>query len=142
MNMRKILAAMLVLVMVLAMVPAKAQAAEGDVPTYESGKLYLDKTAILEDNGTYTIRLEAFATGTPVTTSVITGTPLDVVLVIDQSGSIYNDEYCEEIQAAVEAFINQLAENGKKIGKTHRVAVAGFACSEWELPSARGRLPS
>ena len=39
MNMRKILAAMLVLVMVLAMVPAKAQAAEGDVPTYESGKL-------------------------------------------------------------------------------------------------------
>ena len=133
MNMRKILAAMLAVVMLIAMVPAKAQAAEGDVPTYESGKLYLDKTATLEDDGTYTIRMEAFATGSPVTTTTITGTPLDVVLVIDQSGSIYNDEYCEEIQAAVEAFISQLAENGKKIGKTHRVAVAGFACSEWEL---------
>lgn len=131
MNTRRFLAALLAVVMLIAMVPAKAQAAEDDT-VYESGKLYLDKTATLEDDGTYTIRLEAFATGTPVTTSVITGTPLDVVLVIDQSGSIYNDGYCKEIEEAVESFINQLAENGKKIGKTHRVAVAGFACSEWE----------
>ena len=130
MNMRKILAAMLVVVMVLAMVPVTAQAADDTV--YESGKLYLDKTAILENDGTYTIRLEAFATGSPVTTTTITGTPLDVVLVIDQSGSIYNDDYCEEIEEAVKAFINQLAENGKKIGKTHRVAVAGFSCGLWE----------
>lgn len=132
MNMRRFLAAMLAVVMLIAMVPAKAQAAEDDT-VYESGKLYLDKTATLEDDGTYTIRMEAFATGSPVTTTTITGTPLDVVLVIDQSGSIYNDGYCEEIEEAVKSFINQLAENGKKIGKTHRVAVAGFACSEWEV---------
>ena len=57
MNMRRFLAAMLAVVMLIAMVPAKAQAAEDDT-TYESGKLYLDKTATLEDDGTYTIRME------------------------------------------------------------------------------------
>lgn len=131
MNMRRFLAAMLAVVMLVALMPAAAQAAD-EQTMYESGKLYLDKTATLEDDGTYTIYLEAFATGTPVTTSVITGTPLDVVLVIDQSGSIYNDGYCDEIQEAVEDFIEELAANGKKIGKTHRVAVVGFSCSLWE----------
>lgn len=131
MKTRRFLAAVLAMVMLLALMPVTVEAADGTV--YDAGKLYLDKTAELMDDGTYTIRLEAFATGTPVTTSVITGKPLDVVLVIDQSGSIYNDGYSKEIQKAVEAFIDQLVENGKTIGKTHRVAVVGFACSEWEV---------
>lgn len=132
MNMRRFLAAMLAVVMLIAMVPAKAQAAEDDT-TYESGKLYLDKTATLEDDGTYTIRMEAFATGTPVTTTTITGKPLDVVLVIDQSGSMYNYQYLDDLEKALDTFIAQLVDNGHTIGKTHRVAVAGFACAAWEM---------
>ena len=132
MNMRRFLAAMLAVVMLIAMVPAKAQAAEDDT-TYESGKLYLDKTATLEDDGTYTIRMEAFATGTPVTTTTITGKPLDVVLVIDQSGSMYNYQYLDDLEKALDTFIAQLVDNGHTIGMTHRVAVAGFACAAWEM---------
>lgn len=132
MNTRRFLAALLAVVMLIAMVPAKAQAAEDDT-VYESGKLYLDKTATLEDDGTYTIRMEAFATGTPVTTTTITGKPLDVVLVIDQSGSMYNYKYLDDLEKALDTFIAQLVENGHTIGKTHRVAVAGFSCAAWEL---------
>lgn len=132
MNMRRFLAALLAVVMLIAMVPAKAQAAEDDT-VYESGKLYLDKTATLEDDGTYTIRMEAFATGTPVTTTTITGKPLDVVLVIDQSGSMYNYKYLDDLEKALDTFIAQLVDNGHTIGKTHRVAVAGFACAAWEM---------
>ena len=132
MNMRRFLAAMLAVVMLIAMVPAKAQAAEDDT-VYESGRLYLDKTATLEDDGTYTIRMEAFATGTPVTTTTITGKPLDVVLVIDQSGSMYNYQYLDDLEKALDTFIAQLVDNGHTIGKTHRVAVAGFACAAWEM---------
>ena len=132
MNMRRFLAAMLAVVMLIAMVPAKAQAAEDDT-TYEAGKLYLDKTATLEDDGTYTIRMEAFATGTPVSTTTITGKPLDVVLVIDQSGSMYNYQYLDDLEKALDTFIAQLVDNGHTIGMTHRVAVAGFSCAAWEM---------
>lgn len=132
MNTRRFLAALLAVVMLIAMVPAKAQAAEDDT-VYESGKLYLDKTATLEDDGTYTIRMEAFATGTPVTTTTITGKPLDVVLVIDQSGSMYNYQYLDDLEKALDTFIAQLVDNGHTIGKTHRVAVAGFSCAAWEM---------
>lgn len=130
MNTRRFLAAMLAVVMLFALMPVTAKAADDTV--YESGKLYLDKTATLEDNGTYTIRLEAFATGTPVTTTTITGKPLDVVLVIDQSGSMYNYQYLDDLEKALDTFIAQLVDNGHTIGKTHRVAVVGFSCAAWE----------
>lgn len=51
---------------------------------YAPNKLILDKTALLEDNGTYTVTMEAFSTGT-VSKST---TPLDIVLVLDQSNSM------------------------------------------------------
>ncbi len=51
---------------------------------YRPNELHLDKTAVLEDNGTYTVTMEAFSTGTVSTTT----TPLDIVLVLDQSLSM------------------------------------------------------
>ncbi len=51
---------------------------------YKPNSLILDKTAVLEDNGTYTVTMEAFSTGTVSTTT----TPLDIVLVLDQSNSM------------------------------------------------------
>jgi hypothetical protein len=135
MNMRRFLAAMLAVVMLIAMVPAKAQAAEGivDNTVYEAGQLYLDKTATLEDDGTYTIEMEAFATGNVEITHEIVGKPLDVVLVIDQSGSVAKYNYLNGLKLALAKFIENLQKNGEKYGKTHRVAVVGFSCSEWEL---------
>ena len=51
---------------------------------YKANELHLDKTAVLEDNGTYSVTMEAFSTGT-VSKST---TPLDIVLVLDQSNSM------------------------------------------------------
>lgn len=50
--------------------------------------MVLDKTAIDNGDGTYTIRLEAFATGEQIITEVTEEIPTDIVLVLDQSGSM------------------------------------------------------
>lgn len=50
----------------------------------------LSKTAVANGDGTYTITLEAYATGSKVITSVQKDIPTDIVLVLDQSGSMAN----------------------------------------------------
>ena len=49
------------------------------------------KTATKNDNGTYTITLEAYATGSKVISEIQKDVPTDIVLVLDQSGSMKND---------------------------------------------------
>lgn len=48
----------------------------------------INKTAKLNDDGTYQITLEAYATGEKTVTTVKKDVPTDIVLVIDQSGSM------------------------------------------------------
>lgn len=55
-------------------------------PLADTGDLVMNKTAKLENDGTYTIQLEAFSTGE--VTTVSTQTPTDIVLVLDVSGSM------------------------------------------------------
>ncbi|MGN1006567.1 MAG: hypothetical protein ACI4O8_08635 [Aristaeellaceae bacterium] len=43
-------------------------------------------------NGQYTITLEAYATGSKITTSVSEAVPTDIILVLDQSGSMKNED--------------------------------------------------
>lgn len=62
----KLLAAMLTAAMSLTLLPTTALAVEGSTRAGESG-LVLNKTATLEDDGTYTIQLEAFSTGETLT---------------------------------------------------------------------------
>ena len=69
---------------VLTLLPGAAMAAGED----DGGKMVVDKTATLEDDGTYTIELSAYATGQTTTETIKTGKPLDIVLVLDQSGSM------------------------------------------------------
>ena len=91
------------------------------------GNLHLDKTAILEDNGTYTIWMETFTTDNPVTTLIQQNTPLDIVLVIDQSGSISQDGYLETLRSAVENFVDMIAAHGNRFAVDHRIAIVGYA---------------
>lgn len=52
----------------------------------------ISKTATKnDDDGSYTITLEAYATGSKVISEVKTDIPADIVLVLDQSGSMDND---------------------------------------------------
>ena len=75
--------------------PAKARlmSARSTARPIEKGKtvdgLVMDKTATANDDGTYNITLEAYTTGT-VSTSETTK-PTDIVLVLDQSGSMDDD---------------------------------------------------
>ena len=84
MKTKKSIALLLCLLLTLTLfVPSStAFAAEGD-----SG-MVVNKTATANGDGTYTIKLEAYATGSKVITEVKKDIPTDIVLVLDQSGSM------------------------------------------------------
>ncbi len=132
---RRILTVILSVIMLLALVPATAQAAEGE--TTSSG-IELSKTVTLENDGTYTIDLEAYATGETTTTTTESSVPLDIVLVIDQSGSMaYNDSGSStntesdrrytKLKTALNSFVSAIQANAASTGADHRIAIAGFA---------------
>ena len=62
-------------------------ARNADTGSSSSG-MEISKTATANDNGTYTIQLEAYATGSKVISEVKKDIPTDIVLVLDQSGSM------------------------------------------------------
>lgn len=61
--------------------------AEGESGSSTKG-MVISKTATANSNGTYTINLEAYATGSKIITDVTKDVPTDIVLVLDQSGSM------------------------------------------------------
>ncbi len=57
----------------------------------EEGELVISKSATPNEDGTYTIELEAYATGESIVSEITQDVPTDIVLVLDQSGSMdYN----------------------------------------------------
>lgn len=92
MKIKRFLAAVVSLVMTVTMMPATAFAADGTTGgTEPTGSMVLSKTAELQDDGTYTIDLEAYSTGSTTITETTEKVPLDIVLVLDQSGSMDED---------------------------------------------------
>ena len=86
---KRALASALALTMAASVLPTAGFAAGGSgtgTPLADTGDLVMNKTAKLENDGTYTIQLEAFSTGE--VTTVSTQTPTDIVLVLDVSGSM------------------------------------------------------
>ena len=57
------------------------------------GQLSLTKSITHKEGDNYTIRLEAYATGEVKTTTQVTDVPTDIVLVLDQSGSMTTKMY-------------------------------------------------
>ena len=66
---------------------AAANDATGDAGEKDSG-MKTSKTATANRDGTYTITLEAYATGEQVVTEITEDVPTDIILVLDQSGSM------------------------------------------------------
>lgn len=98
--------------------------------------LELTKTVTPKADGGYTVHLEAYTTGT-VTTSTTTK-PCDIVLVLDQSGSMADDfngntanketdtrQYA--MKQAVNTFIDNVAKKAKDEDVEHRIAIVKFA---------------
>ena len=66
-----------------------AKAAEGGT---DNG-MKVNKTAVANNDGTYTITLEAYATGEKFISEVKKDVPTDIILVLDQSGSMAQNMY-------------------------------------------------
>ena len=143
MKIKRIFTAVLSLIMVLTMLPSMVFAAGNsdtstDGSTVSENGLTLTKTATLENDGTYTINLEAYATGTTTTVTEKSGTPLDIVLVIDQSGSMYTSNYLQPMKEAVTSFVNSISDNAEEYNVDHRIAIVGYASDEGDGPSSSG----
>lgn len=92
MKQTKLISLLLVICLVAALlvpgtVAMEAKAADGE----ENDGLVVNKTAVANDDGTYTITLEAYATGESVTSSTEKDVPTDIILVLDDSGSMAYD---------------------------------------------------
>ena len=93
------------------------------------GNVDINKTAKLESNGTYTITLDTHTKDNPITTMIRQDTPMDIVLVLDQSGSLAanNYEYLNALEEAVDSFVESVADHGRRHEVDHRIAIVGFA---------------
>lgn len=134
----RLLAALMALACVLTLLPGAAMAAGED----DGGRMVVDKTATLEDDGTYTIELSAYATGTTTTVTTEEAVPYDIVLVLDQSGSMSNrfgsgrTTKLDALKTAARDFVQNIQEDAEKNDVDHRVAVVGFASTrEWHSDS-------
>ena len=128
MRIKKILSLLLVICMLMGLFPMASKNVQAAESTDKTGDLYLDKTAVLEEDGSYTIKLEAYATGTPVTTQVKTGKALQIVIAVDQSGSMV--ENLSSVRNAITEFMEIIAANGRSFNVEHKVAIVGFASNE------------
>lgn len=109
--------------------------------------LNLSKTATANADGSYKIRMEAYTTGTVTTTTSIA--PCDIVLVLDQSGSMaYNFDGNKTstdsarrqyaMKQAVNTFIEAVADKYNAEKSDHRIAVVTFGTNastlmDWTL---------
>lgn len=120
--------------------------------------LNLSKTATANADGSYKIRMEAFTTGKVTTTTSIE--PCDIVLVLDQSGSMaYNFDGNKTstdsarrqyaMKQAVNTFIEAVADKYNAEKSDHRIAVVTFGTNastlmDWTLvtPAETGTAES
>lgn len=130
---KRLLTWVLVLVMALSLLPLNALADELDMAgdpdtsrtqsTEENGA-YLVKSAT-KDGDTYQIQLESWVTGKVEQT---TGSaPLDIVLVLDQSGSMAENSKLSSLKKAVPDFVAAINADAAAHDVEHRIAIVGFA---------------
>lgn len=152
----RFLALMLAFVMTFTMMPATASAAgqsssrEGTEGGTEKDPMHYDKTVTLEDDGTYTIRMETYATGKVDTET--TQTPTDIVLVLDVSGSMDDPFGSEEVYNRFSGTNNQAYSRQNNLyvllddGTYEKVTVSRDRDHYWEsytyTYSATGMIPA
>ena len=96
----KILSLLLSLALLVGVVNPGVLATEAHADDQSTGSsssgMEISKTATANEDGTYTITLEAYATGSKVISTTKKDIPTDIVLVLDQSGSMANCIVCGE----------------------------------------------
>lgn len=79
------------------LIPGLPAYAEGEGES--SSGMEISKTAEANEDGTYTITLEAFATGSTIISETTKDVPTDIILVLDQSGSMKESMYTYAFRA-------------------------------------------
>ena len=151
MTKKRLFASVLALFLLLscAALPTPAYAEGEEAP---SNGLELSKTVKANADGTYTITMESYTTGTVISSTKIA--PVDIVLVLDQSGSMAYDfngnstntnsarrQYA--MKQAVNSFIESV--NGKYSAEAdHRMAIVTFGSNAsipqgWTFVNAEGK---
>ncbi len=119
--MKRIIALLLALILTVGLLPTVALAADGENPTTDSGSvtkeaskdnLNLVKT-VTKEGDNYKVTLESWATGT--VTSSSTPVPMDIILLLDQSGSM-GDKFTS---SSTETY-NKLNKKNKEIYEDYR----------------------
>ena len=95
--------------------------------------LHMSKTWTADDpdkGDSGVVTLEAFVTGSSVVVSTVV--PTDIVIVVDQSGSMSqnfsgNQTKLQALKNAVTSFVQNVQENASEHGVDHKVAIVGFA---------------
>ena len=129
------LAALLAVIMTVGVLPMSALAATTDSDTSaavtdteestETSGANLVKTAKYDpETGKYTITLESWVTGSVETSS--SSVPLDIVLVLDQSGSM-EGRNLNNLKTAVRNFVKAINDDAKNNHVEHRISIVGFA---------------
>lgn len=134
---KRLLTWVLVLVMTLSLLPLNVLADEGDTAgnTNTDTKCSTEKSganlvkSATKDGDTYKIQLESWVTGKVEQT---TGSaPLDIVLVLDQSGSM-EGEKLSNLKAAVTNFVAAINADADAHNVEHHIAIVGFASNRNE----------
>ncbi len=126
---KRLLTWVLVLVMALSLLPLNALAANGPGMDSGSGMIFTKKLVsdAPDNDGNYTIQMTAQATGTTTTTSK--AVPMDIVLVLDQSGSMKENFGSGTRQSAMKEAVNSfIGEVAAKYSTEadHHMAIVTF----------------
>lgn len=119
MKKKKILSLILCLSLFCSLI-VPASSAYADQPG-DSG-MQVSKAATANQDGTYTITLEAFATGSQQTTTQTKDVPTDIILVLDQSGSMKDDIG----QVQYNAYTGKETQNNNNFKKRHNGGTANL----------------
>ena len=85
----------------------------------EDSGMEISKTAKANDDGTYTITLEAYATGSKIITEGKKDIPTDIVLVLDQSGSMGTTDFPSAGKTTYTEYTGNQTLNSNLYNKRH-----------------------
>ncbi len=98
------------------------------IPTEQIDGITAGNTAdYYSSTGEVEINLNVSAPGKTIVTTTTKAVPLDIVFVLDQSGSMEDGGKKTALKNAVSSFSNAILEDAKANGVDHRIAVVGFA---------------
>ena len=152
-NQHRVLSLLLAIAMIVSMFTITAAAADAAVSTDADSPVQIRKWAEQNPDGSYALTMEAYVTGSVQQNNP---DPLDIVLVLDQSGSMAYDfngnstntnsnrrQYA--MKNAVKNFIEAVGEKYQTATSNHRIALVTFGSTastlkDWTQADAEGLI--